>query len=143
MDYDDIEKALITGAKGFFEDNSISLNNVAKENQDFDSTNKSEWFSLRFIPNDPEPLTAGTGGRDRMTGLFQIDFNVPVKTGLIRIRELEKLARAYFWGGRNITYGSAVVRIRKAGFNAGRPVGNFFRRSLTLTFYSDLTRSGA
>lgn len=142
-DYDDVEKALISGAQGFFTDNSIALSNVAKENRDFDPTDKIEWFSLRFIPNEPEPVTAGLGGSDRMTGLFQIDFNVPEKTGLKRLTELEKLARAYFWGGKSITYGSAVVRIRKAGFNAGRIVSNFYRRSLTLTFYSDLTRSGA
>ena len=141
--YDDVEKGLVEMVTEFLTANSMSVDNLSTENNEFDSDSKPEWYACRYIPNDPEAVTSGTGGLDRITGIFQLDFNVPVKTGLKRLRELERLARAYFWAGRSKTYGSAVVRLRKAGFSAGRTVGSFFRRPLTITFYSDLTRSGA
>lgn len=142
-DYDDIEKGLMELTTDFLTANSISHGDLETENSTFDAAGKSEWFSCHYIPNDPEPVTAGNGGIDRLTSIFQIDFNVPVKTGLKRLRTLEKLARSFFYGGKTKTYGSAVVKITKAGFSRGRTVGNFYRRSLTITFYSDLIRSGA
>ncbi|MCM8534226.1 MAG: DUF4128 domain-containing protein, partial [Lentisphaeraceae bacterium] len=129
--YSDVEKGLLQSIVAFLTANTIdSETQVQTENRDFDPSGNDLFIKLTYIPNRPEAVTAGTAGFDRLTGFYQIDFNIPLGEGVSRLRSLEDSARSYFWSGRSISYGSAVMTITRAGFNTGQTVNGFHRRSL-------------
>jgi len=136
----DVEKALLTAAKSFLDANGFT-GAINWENSIFDPAGKSKWASVFFVPNVPDVLTLGTQGDDRMTGFLQIDLNVPQGTGGGSMRPWLDASRQTFVAGKTFTQSGQKVAVISAGWGQGRNVDNWFRKSLTVAFRSDLQRA--
>lgn len=55
--------------------------NVSLPNQPFEPPKDNRFFSLSFLPNEPEPAGLGTEAENRWDGIFQIDIMVPLGAG--------------------------------------------------------------
>ena len=136
----DAEVALLTAAKTFLEANGFT-DKISWENAGFDPTEGTQWAIVFFVPNQPEPVTLGVQGSDRQNGFLQIDLNIPQDTGSGAMRAWQNAARQTFVAGKTFTEAGQAVVIVSAGWTQGRNVDNWFRKSLTVVFRTDLTRA--
>lgn len=104
----DAEKALLIAAETFLEANGFT-GKISWENDGFDPSGKTQWASVFFVPNDPEPVTLGVQGSDRQTGFLQIDVNVPQNTGSAAMRDWQNAGRAEFVAGKSYRLDDVVV----------------------------------
>ncbi len=140
MSDSDAEVALLTAAKTLLDAQGFGA--VTQwENDDFDPSGKTKWASVFFVPNQPEPVTLGQQGDDRQTGFVQIDFNIPQNTGSGQMRPWTNAARQAFVAGKTFTENGQIVRVTSAGVTQGRNVDNWFRKSVTIAFRTDLQRA--
>jgi len=135
-----IEKALLTAANAFLVAQGFD-GKISAENIKFTPETDSEDASLFFVPNAPGVVTLGSGGRDRETGFLQIDLNIPLGTGTAEMRDWTDAAYVEFTAGKTYSESGQVVRILSCGENQGGNVDNWFRKSLTVAFRPDLTRT--
>lgn len=136
----DAEVALLTAAKTFLEAQGFT-GAIQWENTEFDPSGQEKWASIFFVPNTPEPVTMGIQGSDRQTGFLQIDLSVPQNTGAGAMRTWQNAARQLFVAGKTFTEAGQIVRVISAGWTPGRPVDNWFRKSLTIAFRTDFQRA--
>jgi hypothetical protein len=136
----DSEKALLTAAKTFLEAQGFT-GAIKWENDGFDPSGKTKWASVFFVPNQPEPVTLGQQGDDRQTGFLQIDFNIPQGKGSGSMRVWTNAARQTFVAGKSFTENGQIVVIMSVGTGQGRNVDNWFRKSVTIAFRTDLQRA--
>lgn len=136
----DAEIALITAAKTFLEAQGFT-GAINWENAGFDPAGLTKWASVFFVPNTPEPVTLGVNGDDRQTGFLQIDLSIPQGTGSGVMRAWTDASRQTFVAGKTLTESGQIVRIISAGWTAGRNVDNWYRKSLTVAFRTDLQRA--
>ena len=120
---------------------TISPDNIAWENKNFETASKPEWCSVFYRPNQPITRTIGDCGFDDITGFLQIDFNIPPDTGESVLMEWEQKARYYFHHGRGLPYDGHNVLVTSAGMGQGRHVENNFRKSLTVAFRSRVRKN--
>ncbi len=136
----DSEVALLTAAKTLLDAQGFgSATNW--ENDGFDPSGKTKWASVFFVPNQPEPVTLGQQGDDRQTGFLQIDFNIPQGKGSGQMRAWLNAARQTFVAGKSFTQNGQIVIVTTAGATQGRNVDNWFRKSVTIAFRTDLQRA--
>jgi hypothetical protein len=118
----------------------ITVDSISWENRDFDPRARALWASVFFVPNTPESRTIGNGGYDDMTGFLQIDFNISAGKGIGILMEWERKARIFFHPGRSFSNGGQSALIVATGMGQGRIVQNYYRKSLTISFRSQLKR---
>ena len=150
------KKALIAAAKDFLVNNSsidtvgqgtisglptISADSISWENRTFKPEGKEPWASVTYNPVIPAGRTVGQRGYDQLTGFIQIDFNIAPSKGTKILTDWEEKGRIYFHSGRSFIYGGQSVIITSCGMSAGRHVENFYRKSLTVAFRSQIKRN--
>lgn len=114
------------------------------ENIPFDKpVDDSPWAAVWYMPNTPVGVTAGEGGLDEITGIFQIDLNYPLNSGTKAARDMANKVMDAFPQGHNLMYNDAWVRPRQIGRTQGREVDGWWRVSVTVVWYSRLQRLGA
>lgn len=102
----------------------------------------SPWAAVHYMPNVPDPVTAGTYGYDEASGLLQIDINVPLNAGTKQSRDLVDKIVNLFPSGHDLMYNDAWVRPRRVGRTQGREVDGWWRVSVTVYWYTRLQRLG-
>ena len=107
----------------------------------FTPPNGSFWASVFYLPNQPAARTIGVKGINEINGFIQIDFNVNADSGEGELIDWEQKADMYFHAGRSFTYSGQNVLVISSGMSQGRIVDNFYRKSLTVEFRSQLKRS--
>jgi hypothetical protein len=150
------KKALMEAAKDFLTANSsinvvgeglitglptIPSGDIGWENRTFKPEGKNPWASVFYRPNNPTTRTVGQRGYDQLTGFVQIDFNIAPSKGSKILTEWEDKARIYFHPGRSFNYDGQGVIVTICGMSAGRHVENFYRKSLTVAFRSQIKRN--
>ncbi len=136
----DAEKALLTAAKAFLDAQGFD-GNINWENDGFDPSGNSPWASVFFVPNQPDPVTLGVQGSDRQTGFLQIDFNISQGEGSGKMRTWTNAVRQTFVAGKSFTENGQIVIVSSVGYSAGRNVDNWYRKSVTIAFRTDLQRA--
>ena len=110
------------------------------ENAVFTKPTNSKWARLWFIPNQPVPNTLGTSGEDEATGILQIDLNYPRNTGTREsIADFEEI-RAAFPAGNAYTRDGQTVQALNCGRSQGRLVDNWYRVSITISWWALIPR---
>lgn len=142
----DVEIALVSAVKDLLDENSVDTSSgvdglVQWENTLFDHETKKDWFKVTFSGGTPEPSTLGQGGRDTMIGFLQIDLNAAKNSGLSFFDTWFDKFRQRFYAGKVFTRNAQQVKILSVGMSGGRPFENFFTKSVTITFRSELTRN--
>lgn len=111
------------------------------ENHKFDKpASPSMWAQVFFIPNDPTVWSLGSAGQDFGDGILQIDLNVPLLSGRKAVNDQFELIRSHFSAGVKFTHEGQVVTIRSCGRSAGRRVDGWYRVSITISWYSLISR---
>ncbi len=150
-----IRKALVEAAQDFLIANEtivtpmetfaglpiIPESSIAWENEKFSPRGKETWASVFYVPNVPDARTIGVGGFDSADGFMQIDFNVAPDSGEKAHMDWERKAEIYFHPGRSFFYAGHSVLVTSSGLSQGRHVENFYRKSLTVAFRSQLKRN--
>ena len=114
---------------------------IAWENALFDPIGRELWASVFYVPNTPEGRTIGFEGADDLNGFVQIDLNVAPNTGDAALMAWEEKARIFFHAGRTFTHGGQSVLVLSCGMSQGQIVENFYRKSITIGFRSQLKRN--
>lgn len=140
MSFENVRKALFTAVKSTLEAHDFQ-GKIQWENEDFDPTKMAKWAAVHFIPAQPFPATLGTGGSDRLTGFIQVDIHVPRGGGFRPIYKMADFFRANFFAGKKLEESGTVVVILSCGLNQGSVVDNWYQRSATIFFRSDLPRT--
>jgi hypothetical protein len=140
MSQSDAQKALVAAAQSFLTAQGFASDSVNWENQNFDPAGKPKWASVFYVPNQPNAVSMGRQGLDRITGFLQIDFNVPQGSGDGAFHALVDAARLEFSAGKVYTRNGVAVIVESTGISQGRIIDNFFRKSLTIVFRADLQR---
>lgn len=115
---------------------------IKTENAPFEKPT-AMWLAAWYMPNVPQGVTAGDGGYDEVTGIFQVDVNVPLNSGTKDARLMADKIVNLFPSGHNLVYNNAWVRPRQVGRTQGREVDGWWRVSVTVVWYSRLQRLGA
>lgn len=118
----------------------VATSRVQQENLPFTPPKDGFWAALWFMPNQPSVATLGPNGTDDADGIFQIDFNFPLQSGTEEVEAKADSLRNVFPAGSYHTYNGETAVVRSCGRSPGRIVGNFFRISSTVFFYSHITR---
>lgn len=149
-----IRSALITAAKDFLTANAsidtesgtvtglptMAAGNIEWENRGDEVGNQGIWAKVTLIPAGTTGATVGKGGFDEESGIMQIDINVPQKTGEYDLIQWHTKSRVFFHGGRTFTFDGHSVLVRSTEISQGRVVEGFFRKSISITYKSNLKR---
>lgn len=118
----------------------LPVGKVAFENVAFTPPSAQPWFSVFYIPSEPQVATLGAGGEDRVEGFLQIDLNYPTGTGEAALNaKYDELQSCFTAGARALYQGQEVV-IVSCGRSGGRNVDSCFRVSVTVRFYANVNR---
>lgn len=138
MSHGDVRTALVNG---FVEAFGQPLPPVEYENKDFVvPVGCTLWFSVAFVVADTIPVTLGSDGEDEVRGFLQVDINVPKNTGEALMFQNVKILRNFFKAGKGLTYKDCAVVISSSSPSPARIVGNWYRTSVTINFYSRIKR---
>lgn len=138
----DVRKALVQAVKSLLDTYPLeTTGKVAWENTKFNADDLDSWFRVSFEPTTPTPVTLGLGGRDRQSGFIQIDLNTGQDDGVQFFDIWGDRIRQTFVAGKAFTSGTATVTIQTVGMSGGRVFESWFRKSVTITFRTDLTRN--
>lgn len=140
MTQSNIKKALVTAGKAFLEAQGFT-GAIHWENRVFDPSGLQKWASIFHAPSRPSVVSLGSGGLDRETGFLQIDFNIPQNTGDGAINVWADAAREEFIAGKSYTFSGQPVTVINTGISAGRNVDSWYKKSLTIAYRADLTRT--
>ena len=138
MSYGEIRSALVNGFTAAL---GTPLPPVEYENLDFVVPEDCKlWLSVAFVVADTTPVTLGDDGWDEVRGFLQVDINVPKGDGEVVVFQNVSTLRNYFKGGKGLTYKESAVVIVSSSPSPARIVGNWYRVSLTINFYSRIKR---
>lgn len=98
------------------------------------------WMSLSLLPVSSHAATLGDNGEDEEKGLFQIDINVPDGTNEKTLIQTADILKSFFTSGKSLTYNGVTVVILSRVLSPGRRADVWWRRSLTLTYYTRINR---
>jgi hypothetical protein len=112
------------------------LLNVDLTNVPFTPPADRRFFSLSFLPNNPEPSGLGINAGNTWTGVFQIDVMVPIGAGMAEI------SAKYDWICRLFSRGKTFdeVMILRTYRAAEGPETDFYRTVIRVEFRADLTK---
>lgn len=111
------------------------------ENVKFTVPNSTNlWISLKLMPVSSRPATLGLGGEDEDKGLLQIDINVPEGTSDKTLILTADILKSFFTAGRSFTYNGVTVTITSRVLSKGRHADSWWRRSLTVSYYTRINR---
>ncbi|MDR1176038.1 MAG: DUF4128 domain-containing protein [Treponema sp.] len=112
------------------------LLNVDLPNVPFTPPADKRFFSLSFLPNEPDPSGLGTNAGNTWTGVFQIDIMVPIGAGMAEI------SAKYDWICRLFSRGKTFdeVMILRTYRAAEGPETDFYRTVIRVEFRADLSK---
>jgi hypothetical protein len=110
--------------------------NVDLPNVPFTPPADRRFFSLSFLPNEPDPSGLGAGAGNTWTGVFQIDIMVPIGAGTAEISaKYDSVCRLF---SRGKTFDEVMIlRTYRA---AEGPETDFYRTVIRVEFRADLTK---
>lgn len=135
MSKKDIRTALISGVIA-----SATGLPTAWPNAPFTVPNNAPWLRVTILNMDDVVLTLGSGGKNRISGILQIDVFVPRNSGDIKIYDTMDDLTAVFQSGAELDYNGQVVRINSASDRAAQDESDWYRRIIDVDFYAYLTR---
>ncbi len=101
---------------------------------------KAPWIRATILNQDDESGTLGAGGKDRVSGIMQIDVFVPKQSSDANQLEIISELKQTFRRGATLSYGGNHVRILSAGIRAGTDEQAWYVQSLNVEFQSYLDR---
>lgn len=110
------------------------------ENSKGDFSGETLWTHFIYLPGQPVPATIGINGEDEERGLLQIDINVPAESGEKHLFSAIQTLQNFFTAGRVVSYNGSSATILSCGSSSGRLVDTWYRRSITIQYYSRTTR---
>jgi hypothetical protein len=110
--------------------------NVDLPNVSFTPPADKRFFSILFMPNEPDPSGLGTNAENTWTGVFQIDIMVPVGAGMAEINaKYDWISRLF---ARGKTFGDVMIlRTYRA---AEGPETDFYRVVVRVEFRASLPK---
>lgn len=99
------------------------------------------WTSVKQLPTGDDPVTLGSGGENEVTGIFQIDVNVPLDTGEKQLQETLDILRSFFTPGKVLTYNGVTVTVKRFNKSPARQIAGWHRRSASVYYYNRTPRS--
>lgn len=99
------------------------------------------WVELYAIPGESIPATLGDKGTDHNPGIVQVDINVPLSEGSGNLLKLADFIASALPAGKGLVYTGGVVKIERVSLSPGRGVGGFYKRSLSVYYYSRTPRN--
>jgi hypothetical protein len=112
------------------------LLNVDLPNTPFTVPADRRFFSLSFLPNEPNPSGLGSNAENTWSGIFQIDVMVPIGAGMAEITAKYDAICRLFERGR--TFGE--VMILRAYRAAEGPETDFYRTVIRAEFRASLAK---
>jgi hypothetical protein len=113
---------------------------VSYENRILDPGDGKAWVKLSLLRSPAVVASLGAGGLDRHDGILQVDLNYPLGTGDHQGLEDAALIEAAFTAGQRLEYDGMVVVVTNCALSPAREVGNFHRLTLSIFWYSFVTR---
>lgn len=98
------------------------------------------WIRTTNLPAGDDPVTLGTNGENELTGIFQLDANVPLNSGEKRLQETLDIFRSFFTPGKSLAYNGVTVVVRGFKTSPARQVDSWHRRSASITYYARIQR---
>jgi hypothetical protein len=136
MSLTDIEPALIQAYQGA----DLGLP-TGYENQEFkDKPGQDPWASFHYLPNNPDGGSLGDSGYDDVTGIIQIDINIPENAGRNNLNSYVELLRTRFKKGSIHSYNNQTVSIKSCGRGRGKVVDGFYRVPVTIYWSAQVQR---
>ena len=99
-----------------------------------------KWAQVFNLLSAADPVTLGKGGEDEVSGVFQIDINVPEGSGTSTLLTDMDTLKSSFVAGKWLAYQGQNVLIRKADPSAIRRIDGWLRISLSVYYTSRQTR---
>ena len=109
-------------------------------NAPFRVPNDAPWLRATIIDMNDSVRTLGSGGRNRIDGLLQLDVFVPKNSGDVVLMGIVDQLGAIFQSGKELTHNGQVVRINSASNREGMDEETWYRRIIEVDFYSFETR---
>lgn len=114
---------------------------TAFENQAFKPSGKNKWYIFSYMPNQPEVATLGKAGSDSVTGLVQVDINIPNGRGKEGIDPDIDSLRSVFASGARFVNGPVNIIVKSCGRSGvGRKVNSFYRVSVLIQWETRINR---
>jgi hypothetical protein len=114
--------------------NGNKLLNVDLPNVPFALPSDRRFYSLSFLPNEPEPSGLGTKAENTWTGFFQIDVMVPIGAGMAESNAKYDWIRRLFARGKTFD-GVTILRTYRA---MEGPETDFYRTIIRVEFRASL-----
>jgi len=110
---------------------------VAYENVSYEPVEGSPYVRATLLPAETEQLTLGATGKDRHTGLYQID--VIFAAGDSAVTATPDTIADAFKRGSSFTYNGLTVSIRSASIDSGRREAGWFIVPVIIRYYATTT----
>lgn len=99
------------------------------------------WIKLALLPVDDAPVSYGTTGENELTGILQLDVNVPKNAGEQRLQETLDNLRSFFTPGKPLVYSGVTVNVKRFVTSPSRQVDSWHRRSASVYYYARIKRN--
>lgn len=115
---------------------------LAQDNAPFDDKPSSgPWAAAFPFINQPSVATLGSEGQDAFDGILQIDLNYPLNTGEAAVTAKADGLYQYFKAGKRLAYSGVELTVTSCGRSRGREVDGWYRVSMTISWFSRVSRS--
>lgn len=102
--------------------------------------NNEAYAEVFHLPGRSAVDTLGTGGRDLVPGITQINYYVPLETGNNNGAAIVDTLRAAFVAGHWLTNNGQAVLVRNCGPGPSRKDGNYFLAIIDIQWEARIAR---
>ena len=121
---------------------SISSNDIAFENKNFDPKNKPLWYAAYFIPASTEMMGKTQLSPDEQRGIFQVSIFIKLNSTTFDNDQLSAIDNilSVFKYNTETVYNTQTVSILESTVNNGAETESWFQRDISINYLTFSTR---
>jgi hypothetical protein len=114
----------------------VQASNVASENSEYAKTVGTGWLRETFLPAEPMQADLGTSGRNRFSGIYQIDVFEETGKGSNAAETMAETLLVAFKRGTTMASSGVTVRVEKAWRSPAVQEGDRYQVPVTVRWFA-------
>ena len=114
----------------------VDVDDVAFEDNKFDTANKSLWFAAYFLPVSTDIMGKTSASSDEQRGIFQVSVFVPINgfdSSNTQLQAVDDVLSGFLYN-TSIVYNGQKVDILSSTVNSGTESESWFQRDISINY---------